>query len=209
MNSNQKKPAVNFQKMLDEKINEIKKNNHTPKLLLHSCCAPCSTYVIEYLSQFFSITVFFYNPNIHPEEEYIRRLNEQKKLIEQFPVQNKITFIKGKYELKLFFEEVKGLENEPEGGNRCLKCFYLRLNKTAQKAQELEIPFFTTTLTISPHKNAIAINRIGEEMANKYQVNYLFSDFKKKDGFKRSIVLSEQYGLYRQNYCGCVFSNNK
>ncbi|MDD4765920.1 MAG: epoxyqueuosine reductase QueH [Atribacterota bacterium] len=209
MNSNQKKPAVNFQKMLDEKINEIKKNNHTPKLLLHSCCAPCSTYVIEYLSQFFSITVFFYNPNIHPEEEYIRRLNEQKKLIEQFPVQNKITFIEGKYEPEVFFKEVKGFENEPEGGNRCLKCFYLRLNKTAQKAQELKIPFFTTTLTISPHKNAIAINRIGEEMANKYQVNYLFSDFKKKDGFKRSIVLSEQYGLYRQNYCGCVFSNNK
>jgi len=206
MKNIQKIPVVNFQKMLDEKIIEITKNNLTPRLLLHSCCAPCSTYIIEYLSQYFSITIFFYNPNIHPATEYYKRLNEQKRLIEEFPVKNKINIIEGKYEPEVFFEEGKGLENEPEGGKRCLKCFYLRLNKTAKKAQELDIPYFTTTLTISPHKNAVAINQIGNEIANRYQLHYLFSDFKKKNGFKRSIILSDQYGLYRQNYCGCVFS---
>jgi predicted adenine nucleotide alpha hydrolase (AANH) superfamily ATPase len=206
MKSNQKTPSVNYQKLLDEKINEITKNNLFPELLLHSCCAPCSSYVLEYLSQYFSITVFFYNPNIHPLEEYNRRLNEQKILIKQFPVENKINFIEGKYEPEIFLKEVKGLENEPEGGKRCLKCFNLRLEKTAKKAQELEIPYFTTTLTISPHKNAEAINKIGNEVANKYQLHYLFSDFKKRDGFKRSIVLSKQYNLYRQNYCGCIFA---
>jgi predicted adenine nucleotide alpha hydrolase (AANH) superfamily ATPase len=206
MKSNQKTPSVNYQKLLDEKINEITKNNLFPELLLHSCCAPCSSYVLEYLSQYFSITVFFYNPNIHPLEEYNRRLNEQKILIKQFPVENKINFIEGKYEPEIFLKEVKGLENEPEGGKRCLKCFNLRLEKTAKKAQELEIPYFTTTLTITPHKNAEAINKIGNEVANKYQLHYLFSDFKKRDGFKRSIVLSKQYNLYRQNYCGCIFA---
>ncbi len=206
MKSTQKNTLVNFQKLLDEKINEIAKNNLFPDLLLHSCCAPCSTYVMEYLSQYFSITIFFYNPNIHPKEEYNRRLNEQKKLIEQFPVKNKINFIEGKYEPEIYFKEVKGLENEPEGGKRCLKCFNLRLEKTAKKAQELKIPYFTTTLTVSPHKNAKTINQIGNVVSNKYQLNYLFSDFKKKDGFKRSIILSKHYNLYRQNYCGCIYS---
>jgi epoxyqueuosine reductase len=206
MKNNKKNPSINFQKLLDEKIKDITKDRIIPKLLLHSCCAPCSSYVLEYLSQYFSITVFFYNPNIHPKEEYDRRLNDQKKFLKQFPVENKINFIEGKYEPDVFFKEVKGLENEPEGGKRCLKCFYLRLDKTAKKAQELKIPYFTTTLTISPHKNAVAINQIGNEIANKYQLNYLFSDFKKRDGFKRSIILSKQYGLYRQNYCGCIFS---
>ncbi len=206
MKSNQKTPSVNYQKLLDEKINEITKNNLFPELLLHSCCAPCSSYVLEYLSQYFSITVFFYNPNIYPKEEYNRRLNEQKIFIKQLPIENKINFIEGKYEPDVFFKDIKGLEDEPEGGRRCPKCFYLRLDKTAQKAQELEIPYFTTTLTISPHKNAEAINKIGNEVANKYQLHYLFSDFKKRDGFKRSIVLSKQYNLYRQNYCGCIFA---
>ncbi len=199
---------VNFQQLLDKKINEIKQENFTPKILLHSCCAPCSSYVLEYLSQYFSITVFYYNPNIHPEQEYKKRVNEQKRFIEQFPVKNKVNFIEGKYEPNLFFQEVKGLEQEKEGGNRCLKCFYLRLEKTAQKANELNITYFTTTLTISPHKNSKAINHIGSEIAKKYQLSYLFSDFKKRDGFKRSIILSKRYGLYRQNYCGCIFSRN-
>lgn len=197
---------MGFQKWLDREIDIITRRGYIPKLFLHSCCAPCSTYVIEYLSQYFSITVFFYNPNIHPEEEYRRRINDQKKLIELLPVENKVSFIEGKYEPKIFFEKVKGLENEPEGGKRCLKCFKLRIIKTAKRAYELKIPYFTTTLTISPHKNAVAINQIGNEIANKYHLHYLFSDFKKRDGFKRSIILSKQFGLYRQNYCGCVFS---
>lgn len=206
MKNNQKTPVVNFQKLLDEKIHEIKKNSLFPKLLLHSCCAPCSTYVIEYLSQYFSIIVFFYNPNIHPAEEYYKRLNEQKKLIEQFPVKNKVNFLEEKYDPEFFLKKTRGLESEPEGGKRCLECFYLRLDKTAKKAQELKIPYFTTTLTVSPHKNAESINQIGNKIANKYQLIFLFSDFKKKDGFKRSIILSKQYGLHRQNYCGCVYS---
>jgi len=208
MKNNKERPIVNFQQWLDKKINETKQDNLVPKLLLHSCCAPCSSYVLEYLSQYFSITVFFYNPNIHPEQEYKKRVNEQKRFIEQFPVKNKVNFIEGKYEPNLFFQEVKGLEQEKEGGSRCLKCFYLRLEKTAQKTQELKIPYFTTTLTISPHKNAKVINQIGSEMAKKYQLSYLLSDFKKRDGFKRSIILSNEYHLYRQNYCGCIFSRN-
>jgi len=208
MKNNKERPIVNFQQWLDKKINETKQDNLVPKLLLHSCCAPCSSYVLEYLSQYFSITVFFYNPNIHPEQEYKKRVNEQKRFIEQFPVKNKVNFIEGKYELNLFFQKVKGLEQEKEGGSRCLKCFYLRLEKTAQKAQEFKIPYFTTTLTISPHKNAKVINQIGSEMAKKYQLSYLLSDFKKRDGFKRSIILSNEYHLYRQNYCGCIFSRN-
>ena len=208
MKNNKETPMVNFQQLLDQKINETKQDNLVPKLLLHSCCAPCSSYVLEYLSQYFSITVFFYNPNIHPEQEYRKRLNEQKRFIEQFPVKNKVNFIESIYEPNLFFQEVMGLEQQKEGGSRCLKCFYLRLEKTAQKAQELKIPYFTTTLTISPHKNAKAINQIGNEIAKKYQLSYLFSDFKKRNGFKRSIVLSNQYHLYRQDYCGCIFSRN-
>ena len=208
MKNNKETPMVNFQQLLDQKINETKQDNLVPKLLLHSCCAPCSSYVLEYLSQYFSITVFFYNPNLHPEQEYQKRLNEQKRFIEQFPVKNKVNFIESIYEPNLFFQEVKGLEQQKEGGSRCLKCFYLRLEKTAQKAQELKIPYFTTTLTISPHKNAKAINQIGNEIAKKYQLSYLFSDFKKRNGFKRSIVLSNQYHLYRQDYCGCIFSRN-
>jgi len=208
MKNNKETPMVNFQQLLDQKINETKQDNLVPKLLLHSCCAPCSSYVLEYLSQYFSITVFFYNPNLHPEQEYQKRLNEQKRFIEQFPVKNKVNFIESIYEPNLFFQEVKGLEQQKEGGSRCLKCFYLRLEKTAQKANELNITYFTTTLTISPHKNAKALNQIGSEIAKKYQLSYLLSDFKKRDGFKRSIILSNQYHLYRQNYCGCIFSRN-
>ncbi len=206
MKNNERQPVVYFQQWLDEKINKIKLNRIIPGLLLHSCCAPCSSYVLEYLSQYFSITLFFYNPNIQPEEEYNRRIHEQKRLIEQIPAKNKIHFIEGQYEPADFLKEVKGLEQEKEGGKRCVKCYKLRLEQTAQKARTLNLSYFTTTLTISPHKNAAIINQIGSEFAKKYQLNYLYSDFKKKSGFKRSVILADQYHLYRQNYCGCIFS---
>lgn len=209
--NNIQKPVIHFQLWLDKRIDEIKQNKIAPKLLLHSCCAPCSSYVLEYLSQYFSITVFFYNPNIQPKQEYYKRLNEQKMFIKQFPVKYKIGLIEGLYEPEIFFQAIKGLEQEEEGGKRCFRCYHLRLEKTAQKALELKISFFTTTLTISPHKNAQIINQIGHEIVANYSnhLEYLYSDFKKKDGFKRSIVLSNQYHLYRQNYCGCIFSKNK
>jgi len=203
------KVVLNYQQCLDSEIEKIKENNNIPGLLLHSCCAPCSTYVLEYLSKYFSITVFFYNPNIHPEEEYQKRLNEQRKLISILPTVNKVDFIEGEYEPDVFFNVIRGLENEPEGKKRCLKCFELRLMKVAQKAKELNFPYFTTTLTVSPHKNASLINEIGQTLSKTYSINFLCSDFKKKNGFKRSVILSQQYGLYRQNYCGCIFSNRK
>ena len=202
-------PIISYQRWLDAKINETKNNKYRPELLLHSCCAPCSSYVIEYLSPFFSITVFFYNPNIHPEEEYKRRLGEQITLTEKIKVKNEINLIIGSYEPDLFFQRVKGLEQEKEGGRRCQKCFELRLEKTAQKASQLGFPYFTTTLTVSPHKNAKLINRLGNDIASLYHLQYLFSDFKKKSGFQRSIVLSHQYKLYRQSYCGCIFSKEQ
>ncbi len=199
----------NYQQWLDKKIYQLKQENLVPDLLLHSCCAPCSSSVLEYLSQAFSIKVFFYNPNIHPEEEYKQRLKEQKKLIDLLKVNRKVHLIEGRYEPARYFQKVKGLEMEKEGGKRCIKCFELRLEKTAQKASELKIPYITTTLTISPRKNAVLINDIGQKIAKNYQLEYLFSDFKKKEGFKRSIALSNQFHLYRQNYCGCIYSKNQ
>jgi predicted adenine nucleotide alpha hydrolase (AANH) superfamily ATPase len=206
MKNNRQRPVINYQQWLDKKINKIKKEKSVPELLLHSCCAPCSSYVLEYLSQYFTITVLFYNPNIHPEEEYNRRLNEQKRFIEHLSVKNKVRFIEGQYEPELFFQKIKGLEKEKEGGKRCIRCYELRLEKTAHKASELKVPYFTTTLTVSPHKNAGIINHIGHKIAKIYQLDYLYSDFKKKEGFKRSVILSDQYHLYRQDYCGCIFS---
>lgn len=201
-------PVKSFQKWLDEKIDEIKNNEYIPPLLLHSCCAPCSSYVLEYLSTFFSITVFFYNPNIHPEEEYKKRLAEQASLITRLKVKNRVNLLPGLYEPEIFFQKTKGLEEEKEGKRRCVNCFRLRLEQTAQKAYELGFPYFTTTLTVSPYKNAQLINLIGNRVASLYELQYLFSDFKKKGGFQRSIELSRQYQLYRQNYCGCIFSKN-
>ncbi len=198
-----------YHKWLEEKIEEIKKKKATPKLLLHSCCAPCSSYVLEYLSPYFSITVFFYNPNIHPEAEYKKRLKEQIKFINTFPAKNEVKLITGPYEPELFLQKVKGLEQEKEGQRRCLKCYQMRMEKTAWQASLLGFPYFTTTLTISPHKNAKLINQLGANIASFYQIAYLFSDFKKKGGFKQSILLSHQYKLYRQNYCGCIFSREK
>ena len=183
-------------------------------LLLHSCCAPCSSAVLERLRTFFRITVFYYNPNISWEEEYRKRVTEQIRLIEWFnaqpDVQAKeaypIDYVEGDYEPEVFFAAAKGLEREPEGGARCEKCFDLRLSKTVAKAVELDADYVTTTLTISPLKNAPLLNAIGERLAVNTGVKWLPSDFKKRNGYKRSVELSLEHGLYRQDYCGCVFS---
>lgn len=200
---------INYQKELEKVISRNQAENRVPKLLLHACCAPCSSYCLEYLSQYFEITVLYFNPNISDKEEYKYRLNEEKRLISLMNFKNPVNMIDGEYEPKDFFNAVKGLEREPEGGKRCEKCFRLRLEETAKKAKELGFDYFTTTLTISPLKNAQLLNQIGEEYAKQYGVNWLYSDFKKKEGYKRSIVLSQQYDLYRQNFCGCVYSRNQ
>lgn len=197
---------VNYQKELDKVIDKIQREGITPTLLLHVCCAPCSSYCLEYLSQYFKITVFFYNPNISFKEEYEYRLSEEKRLIGEMKFKNPVEIIDSRYEPNEFFNAVKGLENEPEGGRRCLECFRLRLRESCKKAKEIGADYITTTLTISPLKNAQALNEIGSECAKEYGVSWLFSDFKKREGYKRSIVLSQEYDLYRQNYCGCVFS---
>lgn len=197
---------VNYQKQLDKIIDEIQNNSKTPTLLLHSCCAPCSSYVLEYLSQYFKITVFYYNPNISPKEEYIKRVEEQKRLISQLPVKNPVDFIEGDYEPQDFYDIAKGLEQVPEGGERCFNCYKLRLEKTTKLAYDLNMDYFTTTLSISPYKNALKLNEIAEELSEIYSVKNLPSDFKKKEGYKRSIQLSKEYDLYRQDYCGCIFS---
>ncbi|MCM1544324.1 MAG: epoxyqueuosine reductase QueH [Ruminococcus sp.] len=199
----------NYQNELSKIIEENQQNGVVPSLLLHSCCAPCSSYCLEYLSQFFSITIFYYNPNIHPESEYRHRVEEQKRLISQLPAKHKISFIEGSFDPNEFYSAVKGLENEPEGGKRCFACYRLRLAKAAEIAKENGFDYFTTTLSISPLKNAEKINEIGEEIAEESGVKHLPSDFKKKNGYKRSIELSREYNLYRQNYCGCVFSKNE
>ncbi len=195
---------INYQIQLDKLIASL--GDKVPTLLLHSCCAPCSSYVIEYLSQYFSITVFYYNPNISPEEEYRFRSSEQKRLIAEMPVKYPVTYIDEEYDSRQFFDAVKGLENEPEGGRRCEKCFELRLGRTIQLAKEMGFDYAATTLSISPLKNAQLLNEIGKRLSEKQGVNWLGSDFKKKGGYKRSTELSKEYGLYRQNYCGCVFS---
>lgn len=196
---------VNYQKKLDNIISEISEKNIIPTLLLHSCCAPCSSYVLTYLAEYFKITVFYYNPNIYPESEYSYRVSEVKRLIEELPVKNKISFIEGEYNPDLFFETVKGLENEKEGGERCFKCYDLRIREASEIAKREGFDYYTTTLSISPHKNAEKLNEIGEKYADE-NTRHLPSDFKKKNGFKESVRLSEKYNLYRQNYCGCVFS---
>lgn len=197
---------MNYQKELDQIIDNIIKTECTPKLLIHSCCAPCSSYVLEYLSQFFEITVFYYNPNIYPEDEYIRRVKEQEDLIASMPMKNPVRFETGEYFPKDYYDYIKGYENEPEGGERCFRCYRLRLIEAAELAKAGEYDYFTTTLSISPHKNSSKLNEIGNELAEEYGVIYLPSDFKKKNGYKRSIELSKDYELYRQDYCGCVYS---
>lgn len=197
---------MNFQKEMDNLILKNKENNIVPTLLLHACCAPCSSYVLEYLSDYFKITVFYYNPNISPESEYKYRLEEEKRLISQLNTKYPVSIIDSEYNPNTFFSAVKGLEKEVEGGERCKVCFKLRLEETAKLCKEQGFDYFATTLTISPLKNANNINAIGSDLAQKYQVNYLPSDFKKKNGYKRSTELSKQFNLYRQNFCGCVFS---
>lgn len=177
-----------------------------PRLLLHSCCAPCSSYVLEYLSDYFSITDFFYNPNIEPEAEYRHRELELSRLIGQMHPKHAISFVRGNYDPAHFHEAVRGLEQIPEGGARCFACYRLRMEEAARLAAEGGYNYFTTTLSISPLKNAAKINEIGEDLERKYGVKHLPSDFKKKGGYQRSIMLSRMYGLYRQDYCGCVYS---
>ncbi len=192
-----------------QKILQQTNSENPPKLLLHSCCAPCSSTVLEYLSQYLSITVFYYNPNIFPEAEFLHRIDEQKRLIEQLPVKNKISFVERGWHPDRFYDAIKGLEHIREGGERCFACYRLRLEESAMLAKELGCDYFTTTLSISPYKNAPKLNEIGEELAEKYGVKHLPSDFKKKNGYKRSVELSAEYGLYRQDYCGCVFSKKE
>ncbi len=197
---------VNYQNILECTIKQI--GDTKPKLLLHSCCAPCSSYVLEYLSSIFDITIFYYNPNIHPESEFKFRSEEQKKLVEKMGLESCVKVVNCEYDSEEFYKAVQGLENCPEGGERCAKCFKLRLNKSAKYAKNNGFDYFTTTLTISPHKNSGLLNEIGGKIAEANGIKYLFSDFKKKNGYKRSCEISSLYGLYRQDYCGCVFSKN-
>ena len=194
----------NYQKELDKLIAGL--NGRRPTLLLHACCAPCSSYVLEYLSRYFRITLFYYNPNISPESEYRYRVSEVKRLVAEMLPDSDVTVVEGRYDPERFIQAVRGLEGEPEGGKRCKVCFRLRLEEAARQAQNLGCEFFTTTLSISPLKNARALNEIGEELAPIYQTRYLVSDFKKREGYKRSIQLSAEYQLYRQDYCGCIYS---
>lgn len=197
---------VNYQKELDRLLASLQREGRVPRLLLHSCCAPCSSYVLEYLSDYFEITVFYYNPNIFPESEYTKRLLEQQTLIADMNFKNPVSFLAGNYDKDKFYHMAEGLEHIKEGGERCFKCYELRLNETAQMAAKGGFDYFTTTLSISPMKNAEKLNTIGKEIASRYGIQYLQSDFKKKNGYKRSIELSKDHGLYRQDYCGCQFS---
>ena len=203
------KPNRNFQKELEAIIEQNRKNGIVPSLLLHSCCAPCSSYCLEHLSRYFKITVLYYNPNLFPAGEYERRVSEQKKLVSALPAKYPVTLVEMKGEPEEFYSAVKGLEHIREGGERCFACFKLRLERAARYAKENGFDFFTTTLTISPLKNAQKLKEIGEAAGVKFGVRHLPSDFKKKDGYKRSVELSKVYGLYRQDYCGCVFSKRE
>ena len=196
----------NYQKELDRILAECQAEAKGPRLFLHSCCAPCSSYVLEYLSQYFEITVYYYNPNIFPAEEYEKRVEEERKLIEAMNFVHPVDLIAAPYEPESFYQIAKGYEKEPEGGERCVRCYELRLREAARLAASLGYDYFTTTLTISPLKRADKLNEIGERLAEEYGVACLPSDFKKRNGYKRSIELSKEYGLYRQDYCGCVYS---
>ena len=198
----------NYSKELDSYIEEFQKKGEYPKLLLHACCAPCSSYCLEFLRNYFDVTVFFYNPNITEDAEYHKRVEEEKRLIREYNAKEgrKIDILEGDYDPKDFYDAVKGYEDCREGGERCRKCFELRLSETARVAKEKGFDFFTTTLTISPLKNADVLNEVGEMEGKAVGIAFLPSDFKKKEGYKRSIELSKEYGLYRQDYCGCSFS---
>lgn len=197
---------LNYQKKLEEQIKEAGSGK---KLLLHACCAPCSSYVLEYLSEFFDITLLYFNPNISPEAEYRKRIGEVERLLREMPLKSEVGLLEGRYCPEEFFKLAEGLEELPEGGERCFKCYRQRLEEAAKTAKEGGFDYFTTTLSISPHKNAEKLNLIGEELEKEYGVRYLYGDFKKRNGYKRSIELSRIYGLYRQNYCGCIYSRRE
>lgn len=196
----------NYQKELDKQLEQFQQLKQIPTLLLHSCCAPCSSYVLEYLSNYMEITVFYFNPNIFPEEEYRYRVQEQEKFIQKIPHKHPIHFIEGKYIPEDFYTMAKGMEQLPEGGERCYHCYEMRLREAALEAKKGGYDFFTTTLSISPMKNARWLNEIGERVGKETGVSYLVSDFKKRNGYKRSVELSKEYHMYRQNYCGCIYS---
>ncbi len=194
---------MNYEKLMEEQILNSKEGS---SLLLHACCAPCSSAVLERLASHFIISILYYNPNITEEKEYQKRLDELRKFISKLNFKYQINIIDSRYEPKEFFKIAKGLEKEKEQGKRCYKCYELRLEETAKVAKEKSFDFFATTLTLSPYKKTSWLNEIGENLSEKYQANYLYSDFKKKNGYKRSIELSKEYNLYRQDYCGCIYS---
>lgn len=195
---------MNYQSETEKIVSSL--GEKTPRLLLHACCAPCSSYVLEYLSDYFDITLLYYNPNIAPEDEYSKRLRELEKLVSLVETKNRVSLISREYDPAPFYDCVKALENEPEGGGRCNKCFELRLEDTAKAAKVGGFDYFTTTLTVGPRKNAFTINEIGKALSDKYGMPWLFSDFKKKGGYQRSIELCKKYDIYRQHYCGCFYS---
>ena len=197
---------INYQKRLEETIDKETKAGHVPTLFLHSCCAPCSSYVLEYLSNYFKITVFYYNPNITEEAEYKKRVAEQARLISELDTVYPIQLVEGKYDPQRFYEITKGMEQMDEGSERCFACYRLRLEEAAKLAADGGFDYVTTTLSISPMKNAEKLNEIGAEVGEKYGIPWLFSDFKKKNGYKRSVELSKEHDLYRQSYCGCGYS---
>ncbi len=197
---------INFYLMMQEEFKKIAASHQVPQLLLHSCCAPCSSHVISVLHEYFDITVFYYNPNIEPYAEYEKRKEEEKRFLKEFPAMHKLELLDCDYDNDQFHQLVKGYEREPEGGARCFLCYEQRMDLTAKTAKEKGFDYFATTLTVSPYKNSAKLNEIGAKLEGKYQIPYLFSDFKKKNGYKHSIELSKEYGLYRQDYCGCVFS---
>ena len=197
---------INYQIEMERELARIQADGRRPRLLLHSCCAPCSSFVLERLMNVFDLTVFYYNPNIAPREEFLRRVEEQQRLIDAMPHERPIDLIQGEYDDREFYELARGHEQDPEGGERCTACFRLRLGKTAEVAAQGGFDYFTTTLSISPLKDAQRLNAIGAALSAETGVPYLFSDFKKRNGYKRSCELSAQYGLYRQDYCGCIYS---
>ena len=199
----------NYQIEMERELARIAASGARPRLLLHSCCAPCSSYVLECLNAAFDICVFYYNPNIAPAEEFERRAEEQQRLIAALPHQGSIEFLRGDYDPQVFYDAVKGHEDDPEGGERCEKCFRLRLSEAARVAAEGHFDYFTTTLSISPLKDAQLLNAIGQAQSALIGIPWLPSDFKKKNGYRRSCELSAEYGLYRQDYCGCVFSRRR
>lgn len=200
---------VNYQLLLDREITSIVSQGRVPRLLMHSCCAPCSSYCLSYLAEYFSITIFYYNPNITSRQEYEKRVAEQKRLIEELPVKHKISFVEGSYQPEKFYQMAEGLEELPEGGKRCFSCYELRQREAVQYAREQGYDYVTTTLSVSPHKNAEKLNEIGLRLGEEYGIPYLVSDFKKKGGYLESIRLSKKYGLYRQDYCGCEYSKKQ